>query len=231
MRLRSHRDQYIQQCSYEFNYLGDILRIIEESINVACKNIKAKLENEAESFNDDNETILVVEYNSFVYPESAEMVFCRFLYNNYFLSLWATYETGLKEIAMFLSLAKKSKDFGTYANNSSNIVKIFKYFKEIHNIDMLAENPLNELYLVLLYNLRNIIAHSNGRTKYISSKNKQYPAELTESEDGWILLDVKFCRDIYERLSTSFEKMYHLAYEEASNCELPRPPKSSMFHR
>ena len=105
MRCTVHRDQYIYQWSQEFELLDEYLAYIEGSIDKTLQDITAKLRDKEEYIEcDDNQA--AYHFDGLVLPDSAQMIFSRFLYNNYFLSLWATYETGLREIAMFLSLVQ-----------------------------------------------------------------------------------------------------------------------------
>lgn len=245
MRCTVHRDQYIYQWSQEFKLLDEYLTYIEGSIDITLQDITAKLQDKEEYIEcDDNQTAYF--FDGLVLPDSAQMIFSRFLYNNYFLSLWATYETGLKEIAMFLSLANSLDDFEKYETNKKKnkkrtkdfVKEIFEYFNEIHKIDIPTKTPINQKYLINLYILRNIVAHGNGRTNDISNKNKKIEellkwakkqSEISVSEDGWILLNGKFCRNLYEGLSSSFEMLCRLAYKAAPNNE-PRPVKAFYVH-
>ena len=131
MRCIVHRDQHIYQCSQEFLILDEYLAYIEGSINVIFKDIILKLRSKEEYIECDDDQTVGYYFDGLVLPDSAAMIFSRFLYNNYFLSLWATYETALKEIAMFLSLSLGLDNFEKYKANRKNkdfITEIFKYF-------------------------------------------------------------------------------------------------------
>jgi len=235
MRCIVHRDQHIYQCSQEFRILDEYLAYIEGSINVILKDIILKLQSKEEYIECDDDQTVGYYFDGLVLPDSAAMIFSRFLYNNYFLSLWATYETGLKEIAMFLSLALGSDNYNQYMGKKDFITAIFKYFKDIYKIDIPTVNQINQEYLRYLYKLRNVIAHGNGRTEDVSKKNEDLvkwilkQPEITVSEDGWILLNDKFDRSIYEGLSFSFERLCRLAYEHAPDAA-PRPVKRFIIH-
>ncbi len=241
MREIGHRDQNIYQCSLEFQLLDEYLSYIEESIHVTIKNITNSLR-EREDLIELDEGQMASLYDRFVLPDSAQLIFSRFLYNNTFLSLWVTYETSLIEIANFLSLAKKVEDFKSYKETKIKkknvIIGLFKYFSEIQSIEISKESKIDLEHLLFIYRLRNIIAHSNGRTKDISVKKgtieflnwaKKQP-DITVSEEGLIILNGKFCRDIFETLFRSFQTLCRLAYKEVPyNCE-PRPVKVFYVH-
>ena len=240
MRYIAHRDQNIYQCSLELQILDEYLAYIEGSLSVTIQDVVSRLQNKEEYF------------DGLVLPHSAAMIISRFLYNNYFVSLWATYETGLKEIAMFLSMASGKEKFEKYIKNKKDenkkkdkkerediksfIIEIFKYFDEVLKISMPTINHVNSQYLDNLYNLRNIIAHGNGRIKDSSKKNNgkllkwilEQP-EIIVDKNNWILLNNKFDRGIYGELSSSFKKLYRLAYERAPDVD-PRPVNSFVWH-
>jgi len=242
MRCIVHRDQNIYQCSLEFQILDEYLAYIEGSLSVTLQDVVSRLHNKEEHIEYDDGQTFGYHFDGLVLPDSAPMIVSRFLYNNYFLSLWATYETGLKEIAMFLSLALGLDNFEEYKAKKGKkkkniIVEIFKYFRDVCNISMPTINHVNQQYLNNLYMLRNTMAHANGRIKDISSskRNKELlkwilkQPEIIVSENNWILLNNKFDRGIYGELSCSFEKLYHLAYERAPNVA-PRPVNIFVCH-
>jgi len=241
MRCIIHRDQYIYQCSLEFQILDEYLAYIEGSLSITLQDVVSRLHNKEEHIECDDGQTFGYHFDGLVLPDSAPEIVSRFLYNNYFLSLWATYETGLKEIAMFLSLALDLDNFDEYKAKKKKkknfVIEIFKYLQDVCNISMPTKNHVNQQYLNNLYLLRNAIAHGNGRIKDISSSktNKELSKwilkqpEIIVSANNWILLSNKFDRWIYGELSSSFEKLYHLAYERAPDIA-PRPVNSFVWH-
>jgi len=228
MKLRCP-DKFITQWEEEFMLLDEYLKYIENNIDLVLAKVEEKILNKAEYIN--NQII----YKS-IRPESAQEIFKRLLYNNYFLSLWAAYESGLKEISRYLSKSNGLDDYGKYVRNirSRNFVKdCYNYFKEIYGIEIPLPNPFDQSHLSHLYNLRNIIAHGNGRINDIdvSSKIKKYKdleewissqKGITIEEYGWICLSGDFCRETCDCLSRSFNKLDLLAYEKAIT-KNPRP--------
>ncbi len=240
MRCIGHRDQNIYQCSLEFQILDEYLAYIEGSLSVTLQGVVSRLHNKEEYIECDDGQTFGYHFDGLVLPDSAAMIFSRFLYNNYFLSLWATYETGLKEIAMFLSMALGLDNFEEYKVKKGRkyfSIDIFKYLKDVCNIGMPTINHVNQQYLNNLYRLRNAIAHGNGRIKDISSSKRNEELskwilkqpEIIVSENNWILLNNKFDRGIYGELSSSFEKLYRLAYERAPDVA-PRPVNIFVCH-
>jgi hypothetical protein len=230
MRAMVHRDIHIYHCELEFIILDEYLQFIEGSIDLTYQNIITKLREQEEYIEyDDNQ--MAYSYDHLILPDSAKMIFSRFTYNNYFLALWAAYETGLKKIALFLSKANGKKDFETYKTEKKSqgkhikdfIRETLKYFAEIHNIDALANQPMNQEHLNKLRMLRNSIAHNNGRTEDVVDgkllawiKGQQ---EIFVYGKGWILLNGKFCRDTHKELYCLFKTLCRSAYNATPNKE------------
>lgn len=247
MRCIFHRDQYIYQCSLEFELLDAQLSYIEGSIDITLQNITAKERRDKEECIEYDENQTAYCFNGLVLPDSIPIIFSRFIYNNYFLSLWATYENSLEEIADFLVLAnstlckysafKKKGPKEIAAKERPNfITTIFRYFKEIHKIDIPTVNPFDQDYLYRLCKIRNNIAHENGRFKdqsdedYLYLKDwMQHQTDISVSQYGWILFNKKFCRDIHQGLSYSFKNLCRLAYEAAPNND-PYPVEAYRWH-
>lgn len=230
MRGTVHRDILIYHCELEFKILDEYLQFIEGSIDLTCQNIITKLLDQEEYIEyDDNQ--MAYSYDPLILPDSAKMIFSRFTYNNYFLALWAAYETGLKKIALFLSKENGKKDFETYKAEKKDqgkhikdfIKGILKYFTEIHNIDALANQPINREYLNKLRMLRNSIAHSNGHTEDVVDgkllKWIEKQPEILVYGKGWILLNGKFCGEAYKNLYCSFKNLCGSAYSATPNKE------------
>jgi len=236
MKLRCP-DKFITQWEEEFMLLDEYLKYIEDSIDSVLEKIEKKILCEAEYIDEQ------ISYVS-IRPENAQEIFKRFLYNNNFLSLWAAYETGLKEISRYLSSGNdKFKDYdeflSCYKRGKRDFVTVFyKYFEEIYKVGKPSPSLFDQSHLGHLYCLRNIIAHGNGRINDIDVSSKKRKDEykrlkewiksqpgITIEEYGWICLSGEFCRETCDYLSRSFNKLSLLAYEK-SGIKNPRPIES-----
>jgi len=234
MKAFVHHDRYVYQWSVEFELLDEYLSYIEGSIDITLQDITKILRAKEEYFERDDGNPAYY-FDGLVLPDSSGMILKRFIYNNYFLSLWATYESGLNELSIFLAEAKITRRF-KQKRDEGFVDGILKYFKNEHNIDIPLPEPLSFKSLNYLSRLRNIIAHGNGRTRDISKKDfsalikwiEEQP-EINVSEDGWILLNSKFCRQLYEDLHSSFNKLCRLSYDSAPDCD-PRPCREYIVH-
>lgn len=98
-----------------------------------------------------------------------EVTLPKYFWGSTLVTIWAIFESGISEIAAEL---KSQKNLGISLNdiNGDVIERVNKYFNYI--LDMPIETrSKNWQHLRMLYDLRNAIAHANGRFENVKNKN------------------------------------------------------------
>lgn len=139
-----------------------------------------------------------------------EYLYPKALRGAFLISLWATFEAGISEIARLIQVCKGIKLKISDIRAENILDQINKYFTEVLECDLeFSKEEMAELKN--LYFLRNCYAHSNGRIDALKeSERKKYSNLLAHSKYinekfGYIIIEMKYLYDIYGLISQKLE--------------------------
>lgn len=146
------------------------------------------------------------------YDYETDYLYPKALRGAFLISLWATFEAGILEIARLIQISKGIK-LKISDIRAENILDQFtKYFTEILEFDLGFSNgewtELKDLYF-----LRNCYAHTNGRIDAFkeNEKNKfnnlKTRSKYIDEKFGYVVVEMNYLHDIYEIVSQKLEKI------------------------
>lgn len=192
--------------SYELRALKDHLGLVEQEImrirNEEEDRLHASLKREGLSPNDDDWDIFRQEFY-----EKTEFLLPRFLRVPFLVALYAVYESAVIEVSRKMQ-RKLSQAISIDDLRGDFLERAKKYYEHILRFK-LCTRPRHWERITMLSELRNAIAHANGRVemlnpgvqKKISKWEKQ---KLGLSMDyGYIIIDAKLAKNLLESVQSS----------------------------
>ena len=152
-----------------------------------------------------------------------EFLLPRFFWGSFIVSLYAVFETSVIEIAR---LIQKSQNQGITINDLRGdfLERAKKYYAHVLNFELCGDNNTWERVKVLA-ELRNAIAHSNGRLDMLNEKRKKRIHGLEKQNLGisayynYILLDSVFAKETFLKVRSLLESLIVLYKEWDTNQE------------
>lgn len=146
------------------------------------------------------------------YHHLTEHVYPKALRGSFIVSLWATFESSITQIAKFIQ-TRKEIELKLSDLRSSNILDQFKkYFAHILNFDLMISDDswrkLEEVYLI-----RNCFAHTNGRIDALKQhdrdrlfKVKSASSDICEMYD-YVFLEKVFIQNSFNLVNTELGRI------------------------
>ena len=195
MSKRYRIDIRLIEVERELSILGEHLELIEEQIKrstdlAICEREarERELENDVEADESDWGE-LHNEYRNYI-----EVTLPRILRNPLLVTLFAVYESAVKDIARFM---KKEDDPSLDDAKGDFLEHAKKYYKHVLHFELSGDNERWKR-LKMLSTLRNAIAHTNGRWEAIDKKTrcKIMKYKVVNKDYGFILVSKPFLRYI-----------------------------------
>ena len=198
----------------ELDTLGTQLDLIEEQMDRSRKAAKCKLESELRKIplnefeGDDWETwdLLYEDYDYHV-----DVALPRILRSPFLISLFTVYESAATEIADLIR--KKQKQQCSLDDIDIRIRGFLKRAKEYYKrVLQFKLSTSNESWkrLVLLYGLRNAMAHANGRIDMVKAekqKERILSQKGVEDRYGFIVVSGDFLKETFELVKYDLEDL------------------------
>jgi hypothetical protein len=193
---------------YEISVLGEFLETLEKQLHYLHE--QAAIQRDAKLRKTKNDVDRIIERDEFW--EKTENVLPRFFRGPFLVSLWAVYESGVYEIAndkrKEQGIGLKLQDIkGSFPENAK------KYFKHVLKTPLCNDNTLWQ-ELMRLSDLRNLLAHGNGKLESI--KNIKDWKKFYKWEDdnigitfymGLLILSKDFLQRSYDNVKQSLEDL------------------------
>lgn len=166
------------ESQYELGTLEDYLRVLEEQLDKLTKQEQEKFETKIKNEIYQKDEAERQEAYQELY-EHSEHLLPRFFRNPFLVTLWATFESAVVEIAKYLQ-EKKGLKLGISDIRGDNFLKqAQKYFDNVLNFPLgLDVETLKRLDMLRV--LRNAIAHSNSRINAVRREDDKKEIK------GWV---------------------------------------------
>jgi len=135
----------------------------------------------------------------------------RFFRAPFIISLYAVYESGVTEVA---ALIQKNKELSFSINDLRGdfLERAKKYFSDVIKFQLCSDNKSWQR-ISMLSELRNAIAHANGRIEMLNKGTKQKIKNWEKervgisSITGYIVFEERFLRDTFSLVSASLNDL------------------------
>lgn len=200
------------ESQYEIGVLEDYLRVIEEHLDKLTKQEQEKFEAKIKNELYQNDDVERQEAYQQLY-EYIEHLLPRFSRNPFLVTLWATFESAVVEIAKYLQ-EKKGLKLGISDIRGDNFIKqAQRYFDNVLNFP-LGLDAVTIKRLDMLRVLRNAIAHSNSRINAVRrEEDKNKITEWVKSKMGislhnyTLIFSKHFLRETYVIMNQSLSAL------------------------
>jgi len=220
-------DLRFTELANELRMLGEALQYLENQIHLLQE--QELIQRDARLLKyDQNDDERVIEYQP--YWEKTENIFPRFLRNPFLVTLWAVYESGVYELANYVSREKgieiKLKD---YENGKTFLNKAKKYFDRELKLPLCTDDPMyQKLNKIMAF--RHLIAHSNGQIELITNPKLKQKIENLAKEDTdniiigreYIIFSKDFMQKSYENVKKSLNELMDRVIDEIPNGDWSR---------
>ena len=188
-------DFRLLEVSMELSTLEKHLELIEAQIERGQKEAWSSREAKTMELEPDDEaewSFIVQEYDyqvGFVLP--------RVLRNPFLVSLFAVYESAVTEIAKAMQ-RKKGVGISIDGLKGDFLQRSKNYYEHVLQFQLTLSNDIWQR-LMLLSDLRNAIAHTNGRLDIISSRTRQriLKSEGAKEELGCLVVEGAFLKETF----------------------------------
>lgn len=145
------------------------------------------------------------------FDEKVEFLLPRFFWGPFVVSLYAVYETAITEIAKKIQTGLGCK-IALNDIRGDLLERANKYYKNILNFE-LCNNNTTWQRIKMLSEIRNAIAHVNGRLEMLNSKTQQ---KIKSWEDqkigistyhGYLIVDERFSKETYGEIRFTLEDL------------------------
>ena len=185
----------------ELIMLQEYLNLVEESIKRSQQEAADKRDAIVKKFPDD------WDLASHDYCYQVEVMLPRILRGPFLVALFAVYESSVTEIASLIQ--KKQKQPIALDDIKGDLLdRAQKYYKHVLHFELSKSNR-HWQRLVLLSDLRNAIAHTNGRIDMIRSgtKKKILKNQGVEEKFGYVIVTEAFLRETFELVNEDLEDL------------------------
>ena len=197
--------------SLELYALEDFLETMEKQIDLISNIEKIKLEDaiRKHNLNPDGWDYVEAKQN---YEDRIEFLLPRFFRGPFLVSLYAVYEAAVTEIAHLIQKRKgQAIALGDIRGNDF-LDQAKKYYRHILQFE-LCDNNAAWQQIIMLSEIRNAIAHTNGRLEMLKKTSRDRILNWEkgkigiESHRGYILVDRDFVRNIFSSVQTTLSKL------------------------
>ena len=170
------------------------LKRIEEQIEQRKKEIELELEKAAQRLRDDYAEWDIIRQELEI---ETEFSLPHILRGPFLVTLFSVYESAVKEIAGLIQ-KKQGQQIGIDDLKGDLLKRAKRYYKHILGFELSLNNERWKR-VVVLSDLRNAIAHTNGRLDMISSttRRKILRLEGVSDEIGFVILSGDFLRETF----------------------------------
>ena len=189
-------DLRLVEVAIDLSTLNEQVKLIEEHISQAEETARNKLETGLGSLTSHDDYDYESQMLNHEHDYLVEILLPRVYRSPFIVVLFAVYEATVKEIASLIqkgqgeeiSLDDLKGDFLTQAK---------KYYLNVLHFK-LSRNESHWKRLRVLYQVRNVIAHANGRSEMTSSEQKKLlRKEGLAHGYGWVLVGKSFLAEMY----------------------------------
>lgn len=147
------------------------------------------------------------------FSERQDYVIPRFMRGPFTVSLWACYESGVREVADFLSRRLSAPLRLADLRGESELAQFKKYFAKIlgHPLDT---SPDRLAFIEDLRRIRNALAHANGQRRAMTEEQWNRVADALrrracppDDYRGFIVLSERFAADAFEVVNSSLREL------------------------
>lgn len=205
--------------SVELSILEEHLELIEEQIRRGVTEAECRLKDEIRGLTPDDEDSWDLPHQKYRYQ--VEVTLPRILRNPFLVSLFAVYESSVKTIAELVQEEKRQKS--SLDDESGNFLKRAKrYYKHVLHFDLSTDNERWK-QLKILFDLRNAIAHTNGRYEAIEKKRRCRIMKQKGVREylGFIMVSETFLRKTVKLVKEDLEDLLE-RYEKWETARNPR---------
>ena len=196
-------DFRLLELSMDVRALENHLNLVEEQIAQGEEAAKREFENkwQAFEFKDEAELELLAEERDF----QVEFVLPRVLRGPFLVTLFAVYETAVTEIAKLIQ-KKKGIQISLDDLRDDLLNRAKKYYGTVLDFKLTNGNP-HWQRITLLSDLRNAVAHRNGRLDLIPPRieGKLLKVEGISKGYGYIMVDENFLRQTFTLVKEELE--------------------------
>ena len=146
------------------------------------------------------------------YEYRVEFLLPRFFRGPFLVSLFAVYEASTTEIARLLQKAQGKAISIDDLHGNDFLDRAKKYYKHILNFDLCAGNPAWQ-QIKMLSEVRNAIAHTNGRIEMLRGRAKEKILGWAkkrigiDTNWGYIVVDRTFVERTFSNVQASLEDL------------------------
>ena len=199
--------------TFDFRLVGVLaeLSTLQEYLNLVEESIKRGQQEAADKFDailkecPDTESEYGVAFED--YRCRVEITIPHILRGPFLVALFAVYEAAVTEIARLIQ--KKQKQRTALDDTKGHLLnRVKKYYKQVPNFELSKSNR-HWQRLVLLSELRNAIAHTNGRIEMIrpDAKEKILKNEEVKEKLGYVIVTEAFLRETFELVNEDLREL------------------------
>ena len=205
-------DFRLGEVSGELDTLEKHLELIEEEIKRGEEVAKAELDaNVRELYLNERELSLDEKdeehYYRGEYYYQIDFVLPRVLRGPYLVALFAVYETAVTEVASHIQ-KKRGGQISLDDIKGDLLSRAKKYYKHVLQFELSSNNKSWER-LTVLADLRNAIAHTNGRLDRIrvGTREKILKIDGVKDEVGFVIISEAFLRETFTLMKDDLEDL------------------------
>lgn len=207
MSLLEEIDFRFIEIEYELSVLDDYIKLLEEQLGGLIereqRHFDVKIQKEIYQI---DEAERQVAYQEFY--EHTESLLPHFFRNPFLVTLWATFESAIIEIAEYLRTEKRLRLRINDIRGQSFLAQAQKYYDHILNFSLcIKPEPLGRIEMLRI--LRNAVAHSNSRINAIKSDDDRKKIEAWVNQK--IGISLKFQTLIFSE--KFIKEAYHIMNE------------------
>lgn len=190
--------------------LRDHLQFIEKEITRSQKIERRRLDNliNKKRLSVEDEEMKIAKYE---YDYKVEFLLPRLLRAPFLISLYAVYESAINDIAKLLK-ERQSQYLSINDIQGDPLEKAYKYFKHILKFDLYVNND-DWIKIKMLLDLRNAIAHANGRIDMLNEKTskKVIKWQLNKiglsSRHGYMIIEASLAKELYDAVRLTLNNL------------------------
>lgn len=209
--MKINIDFRLLDVALELGALEDYLETIERQIDHIRKSEKLLLDAaiRKQNLNSDDPEWHEVHQS---YDHRIEFLLPRFFRGPFLVSLYAVYETAVTEIARLIQKSQGQAIALGDIRGADFLDQAKKYYKHILHFELCDDNAAWQ-QIIMLSQIRNAIAHTNGRIEMLRKKardrirNWEKKKIGIESQWGYIIVDAAFVRKTFSSVQVSLLRL------------------------
>ncbi|RZB33605.1 MAG: hypothetical protein SRB2_03871 [Desulfobacteraceae bacterium Eth-SRB2] len=146
------------------------------------------------------------------YDHRMEFLLPRFFRGPFIVSLYAVYEAAVTEIARLIQKAQGQAISIDDLRGEDFLDRAKKYYKHILHFELCSDNSIWQ-QIMMLSEIRNAIAHTNGRLEMLRKRAKERIWDWEqrkigiELQGGYIIVDAAFLQRTFSHVRISLEDL------------------------